>query len=275
MGISPSSYYYNPRKNRVLDDLKLKDRIEKIQLRYPYYGYRRLHVELIRSHGEIVNHKRLKRVMSRYGLYSILKRKFTMNTTDSNHRLGVFPNLLKGRELTGINQAWATDITYIRITRVHLFLAAIIDVYSRKIIGWAISTSLDHKLCMAAIESAVKQRKPGVGCIHHSDRGAQYCSKSYVTFLKKHGFKISMSAKASPRENAFIESFFKTLKYEEIYLRDYDDENDVLHNVSKFIDQVYNKKRLHSGLGYLPPVEFEKKVAKQKLKNRPVQKVRS
>jgi len=275
MGISPSSYHYKPRTMRIDQDLKLKERIEQIQLSYPYYGYRRLHFELLRRHGEIVNHKRLKRVMSRYGLYSVLKRKFTMATTDSNHKFGVFPNLLKGRDLTAINQAWATDITYIRVTRVHLFLAAILDVYSRKIVSWAISTSLDHKLCLAALEGAVKTRRPGEGCIHHSDRGIQYCSKAYVACLKKHGFEISMSAKASPRENAFIESFFKTLKYEEIYLKDYSDEDDVLHNVSNFIDEVYNKKRLHSGLGYMPPVEFEKKVSNQELKKRPVQKVRS
>ena len=260
-GLARSTYYYRPKvdpKLKAQQDADLRDRIERIQAEFPGYGYRRVYRELERQ-GEIVNTKRLRRVMKRYGLKPITWRSF-VHTTDSNHRFRIYPNLLKRHTVTGLNQAWAADITYIRIRTGFVFLAAILDLHSRKVIGWAISKRIDRQLCIEVLQMAIAARLDTRGCIHHSDRGVQYASDDYIHILRTHGFQISMSAKGNPGDNAFVESFFKTLKYEEIHLWNYETYEDVIERVPYFIEEVYNRKRLHSSIGYRPPIEFEQLV---------------
>jgi transposase InsO family protein len=176
-------------------------------------------------------------------------------------------------KLTGPNQLWATDITYIKLLKEFVYLSAIIDVYTRKIVGWAISRELSHEFCLKSLEIALNTHNPPQGIIHHSDRGVQYTCETYVQTLEKSGFKISMSRVATPEDNAFIESFFKTLKREEVYARNYEKMEDVIKQLPKFIDEIYNSKRLHSSLGYKTPEEFEAEIAKLKPADRPVQKI--
>jgi transposase InsO family protein len=177
--------------------------------------------------------------------------------------------LIKDRQVRSVNEIWVSDITYIRIRSSFVYLAAILDLYSRKVVGWAISKRIDTELCMAALQMAVEKR-PARGCIHHSDRGVQYASASYVALLRQHGLEISMSAKGNPYDNAFMESFYKTLKYEEVHLWNYETHEDVVERLPFFIEEVYNLKRLHSSIGYVPPSEFEESVLKLKPADRPV-----
>lgn len=204
----------------------------------------------------------------KYQLFPIRWHSFKIATTDSNHGHKIYPNLLAGLTLTGINQAWVADITYIRILKGFVFLAALLDRYSRKVIGWAISKRIDAELCLAALKIALDTRKPPPGCIHHSDRGVQYACREYVALLEAANMKISMSRTANPYDNAHMESFFKTLKYEEVHLSNYETYDDVIERLPHFIEQVYNKKRLHSALGYLPPEEYEIKIQKPKTTGR-------
>ena len=186
-------------------------------------------------------------------------RAFT-TTTDSKHGYRRYPNLLKDHgPLTDLNEVWVTDITYIRISTGFIYLAAIMDLFSRRIVGWAISRRINADLVVAALRMAIETRRPGVGCIHHSDQGVQYACREYIELLEEWCFKISMSRKGNPYDNAAMESFFKTLKYEEVFLLQYETEEDVLERVPHFIEEVYNTKRLHSSIGYLTPVEFEAK----------------
>jgi len=218
--------------------------------------------------GQKVNEKRVRRVMKKFGLRPMTWRRF-VRTTDSRHRLPVYPNLLKKRQVGAINQVWVADITYIRIRSSFVYLAALLDLYSRRIVGWAISKRIDTELCLTALQMALETRR-ACGCIHHSDRGIQYASIRYVTLLRQHGLQISMSAKGNPYDNAFMESFYKTLKYEEVYLWNYETLEDVIERLPFFLEQVYNRKRLHSSIGYLPPTEFEAAVLKMKPADRPV-----
>ena len=236
--------------------------IEAIQLEFPGYGYRRVQRHIARQ-GLRINGKRIRRVMSQYGLLPVVWKSF-VRTTDSCHRLRIYENLLKDRQVEGLNEAWVSDITYIRIETCFVYLAVIMDLYSRRVIGWAISRRLDRQLCLEALEMALRERNPAPGCIHHSDRGVQYAPEQYVQRLRVAGFQISMSAKANPYDNAFMESFFKTLKYEEVHLWNYDSYQMVIDRVPYFIEEVYNKKRLHSALGYIPPNEFEEKVMRER-----------
>jgi transposase InsO family protein len=275
MNLALSTYYYKPKRDLNIkrkSDTDIRAKIEEIHLTFPGYGWRRIQREFLKK-GLRVNHKRIKRIMREFGLYSVLRRQFKIRTTDSNHPFKVYKNLLLGKKVTGINQVWAVDITYIRLEVEFIYLAAIIDIYSRKIVGWAISRHINHQLCLKALQVALRLRKPKPGCIHHSDRGVQYCSEAYVKCLKEAGLKISMCSVGSPKENAFIESFFKTLKHEEILLNEYQTYEKVLERVPKFIEDVYNKKRMHSSLEYESPNEFERKLKRMKRSARPVQKL--
>jgi transposase InsO family protein len=271
MKLSTSSFYYKPQQNRAVKDFKdaqIRDEIERIQLERPYAGYRTVHWEMFRRHGQWVNGKKIRRIMKRYGLYAHIRRRF-LTTTDSNHGLPVYPNLIRNMTATAINQVWASDITYIRIGTGFVYLAVILDLFSRRVIGWALAKTLDHRLPVAALRMAIETRHFVPGLIHHSDRGAQYACEEYVAILKEQGIAISMSRMGNPYDNAFAESFMKTLKKEEVYLWDYESFIDVVERIPYFIEEVYNKKRLHSGILYLPPAEFEAilsdKNSKQKL----------
>ena len=206
--------------------------------------------------------------MKNFGLKPITWRTF-VRTTDSRHNLRVYPNLIKGRQVRAVNQVWVADITYIRIHSSFVYLAALLDLYSRRIVGWAISKRIDTELCLTALKMALATRV-ACGCIHHSDRGVQYASGHYVRLLRQHELQISMSAKGNPYDNAFMESFYKTLKYEEVHLWNYETYDDVIERLPFFIEEVYNRKRLHSSIGYVPPIEFEAAVLNMKPADRPV-----
>jgi putative transposase len=259
IGLNVSTYYYQPkvsRKHREQADADLRDKIEWLQANYSCWGYRTLKAQLLLRYGLQVNGKRIVRVMRKYDLFQRIKRQF-IRTTDSEHGFPVYPNLLKGQEVTAINQVWVADITYIRILTGFVFLAVILDVFSRRIVGWSLAKRIDHHLTVAALTMALRTRNPTPGLIHHSDRGVQYAYKEYVKELHDHQVQISMSAKGNPYDNAYAESFFKTLKHEEVSLWEYESFTDVVERIPQFIDEVYNKKRVHSGIRYLPPEEFE------------------
>ena len=258
MSLPRSSFYYKSRANgldQVRAETDLLDRVEAICLNFPRYGYRRVTKQLQRE-GWLVNHKKILRLMRGSDLLCQVKRKW-VKTTDSNHRLPIFPNLITGRVVSRLNQVWVADITYIRILTGFVYLAVILDAFSRRALGYAISTRIDTALTLKALRIAIANRHPGAGVIHHSDQGVQYASHEYVDELKDQWFEISMSRKGNPYDNAVIESFFKTLKYEEVYLCEYKTLADVENRLPYFIEQVYNQKRLHSALGYCPPNEFE------------------
>lgn len=252
-----STYYYPPRnrEEKLKQDADLRDRIEQIVLDFPGYGYRRVTRQLHRE-GIRVNHKRVLRIMRQEGLLCRKKRRFVV-TTDSRHPFRIYPNLVKDILLTGINQVWIADITYIRLLYEFVYLAAILDAFSRKVVGWALGRTLSSELTLAALKSALSCRKPPAGCIHHSDRGVQYACDEYVKTLEEAGLRISMSLKGNPYDNAKIESFFKTLKQEEVYIYEYRTFQEAKERIAYFLEIVYNQKRLHSALGYLPPTEFE------------------
>lgn len=260
--VSRSWYYEKPSPGMEAGkDLDLRDAIEGIVLEFPGYGYRRVTVEL-RRRGWAVNHKRVLRIMRQESLLCQLRRRF-VPTTDSGHSFGIYPNLIKDTELDGLDQAWVADITYVRLPSAFCYLAAILDAYSRRCIGWCLSRRIDTSLTRAALEMALANRNPEAGLIHHSDRGVQYASGEYVARLEQAGVLPSMAAVANPYENAKAESFFRTLKMEEVYMKDYRDFFEAEENLGEFIEEVYNEKRLHSSLGYLPPVEFEASYATQ------------
>ena len=267
-----STYHYKPRQTtaeHLYRDADLQNEIELIISEFPGYGYRRVTKELGRK-GLKVNHKRVLRVMRDHGLLSQLKKAFKVATTDSNHTYRIYPNLLPGLRLDGPNQVWVADLTYIRILTGFIYLSVVMDLYSRKVIGWALSPSMQSDLCLEALQMAIEERKPGPCCVHHSDRGVQYACDEYIMKLQQNGLVISMSRKGNPYDNAFMESFMKTLKYDEVHLWGYETIADVKERIPEFLENVYNKKRLHSSLDYLTPEEFEAKIAKQQPAERPI-----
>ena len=233
----------------------LTDRVDEICLHHSKYGYRRVTVQL-RRQGWLVNHKRVLWVMRKEGLLCRVRRAFA-RTTDSKHGFKRYPNLLPDLSITGINQVWVADLTYIRLREQFVFLAVILDSFSRKVIGWDLSTRLEHEGCLRALEMALAKRQPAPGFIHHSDQGVQYACTEYTGRLDQVGARISMSRKGNPYDNARAESFMKTLKSEEVYLLEYRDFAHAQARIGHFIEEVYNHERLHSALGYLPPEEFE------------------
>jgi len=275
VGLSPSSYYYKQKTKieRAKSDAEIRDKVEQVQSEFPFYGHRRIHEHLERREGLTVNKKKVLRIMREFGLKALIWRGFKVKTTDSSHEFGFARNLLPGLKLSEVNQVWVTDITYIRISTGFVYLAAILDLYSRMAVGWALSTKIDHKLCLDALKDAVEKRSPPAGLIHHSDRGIQYACHEYRRFLKDHEIVESMSAQGYCYDNAFMESFWKTLKAEEVYLTEYQTMEDVLKSIPRFIEDVYNKKRLHSSLGYFSPEEFEQLAAKGQLEQHGLQSV--
>ena len=260
-GVSRASFYRYGGDCVALPnrDMDLRDAIQRVALEWPSYGRPRITAEL-RRQGWVVNPKRVYRWMRADNLLCVRKRKFRV-TTDSNHDRRVYPNLAGEMVLTGIDQLWVADITYIRLASEFVYLAVVIDAFSRRVIGWALDVTVEDDLPLAALRMALELRRPAPGLVHHSDRGSQYASGDYTDLLKAHGCPISMSHKASPWENAGCESWMKTLKAEEVYRQEYRDLAEARASMAQFIDEVYNQKRLHSALGYRPPVEFEQVLA--------------
>ena len=256
LGVS-RSWFYSRRAAPAptAEEVALRDAIERLILEFPGYGYRRVTAAL-RRQGWAVNHKRALRVMREESLLCRLRRRFVA-TTDSRHAGPVYPNLLAGRPLGGIDEAWVADITYIRLPTGFAFLASLLDAFSQRCVGWRLSRDIDTGLTLAALERALAARQPAPGLIHHSDRGVQYASAAYTARLDAAGARISMAARGNPYENAKAEAFFKTLKREEVQLNSYRTFEEAERNVGRFIEDVYNAKRLHSSLGYVPPAEFE------------------
>jgi putative transposase len=253
-------YRFDPDHVPLDEDLDIRDEIQKIALEFPCYGRPRIVIELERR-GWQAGHRRVGRIMREDNLLCLRKRKFVLATTDSDHDMRVYPNWAKGMKLTGLDQLWIADITYIRLEMEFIYLAVVLDAFSRRVIGWALARHLEADLAIAALDMAFRQRQPQPGLTHHSDRGVQYASNNYTTLLKKHGARISMSRRGNPYDNAKCESFMKTLKYEEVYRQEYRDLAEARTGIQRFLEKVYNGKRLHSALGYLPPVEFERSLS--------------
>jgi transposase InsO family protein len=256
-GLSPATYYrYWKRSDRLATrDTEVRSQIQQVALEMPRYGYRRITAEL-RRRGCAINHKRVLRLMRSDNLLCLRKKAFC-RTTDSAHGLPVYPNLVPALQVNATDQLWVADITYIRLQREFVYLAVVLDAYSRRCIGWALGRRLTVDLPLAALEKALATRQIKPGLVHHSDQGVQYASGEYTGLLKAQAIRISMSRRGNPYDNAQAESFMKTLKYEEVNLSDYENYIEAYDSIERFLEEAYNCKRLHSALGYRPPVEFE------------------
>lgn len=263
LDVSRSGFYKWFQRSISLDhdqnsDIQIREELQNIVIEFPGYGYRRATIEL-QNRGYSVTEKMIRTFMREDNLLCVKKR-FRLRTTDSNHGEKIYPNLARDLRITGINQLWVADITYIQLSKEFVYLAVVIDVFSRRCIGWELSRNIDTELTLNALLKAFRTRNSEdlKGLVHHSDQGVQYASREYVDCLKEHGILVSMSRTGNPYDNAFAESFIKTLKCEEVYLNEYETFNDALANIDRFIEEVYNSKRLHSSIGYKSPVNFER-----------------
>jgi putative transposase len=257
-GVSRAGFYRSLQgRAPVEEDMEVRSVIQQIAVEHRRrYGYRRISAEL-RRRGMLVNHKRVLRILREDNLLAVQPRAFVV-TTDSDHEFEVYLNLASRMKLTGINQLWVADITYVRLHQEFVYLAVVLDAFSRKVVGWALDRTLAARLPIAALEQALAQRQPPPGLVHHSDRGVQYACGDYGKVLQHHQMIPSMSRPANPYDNASCESFLKTLKREEIYANDYRDLEHLFANIEVFIEQYYNRCRLHSALSYRPPEQFER-----------------
>jgi len=261
-GLSRAGFYRHYEEHAPAQaDVELRDAIHRIALENRFYGYRRVTAAL-RQQDWAVNHKRVCRLMRADNLLALRKKRYVL-TTDSHHPFAIYPNLVPRLVVNSINQLWVADLTYIRLRETFLYLAVILDAHSRKAVGWELGDTLEASLAVAALQRAIADRAIEPGIVHHSDRGVQYASGDYVAMLEGNGFLISMSRTGNPYDNAKAESFMKTLKCEEVYLKTYRDREEVRASITHFIEEVYNRKRLHSALGYLPPASFEEAAARQ------------
>jgi putative transposase len=258
--VSRRSFYRSLKEQQPAEEeLEVRSAIQQIALEHRRrYGYRRITAELYRR-GMQINHKRVVRIMREDNLLGLQPQRFKV-TTNANHKFEVYLNLAARMKLSGINQLWVADITYIRLKAEFVYLAVILDGFSRKVVGWALDRTLAVRLTIGALEQAIERRQPAPGLVHHSDRGFQYAHAEYIAILEKYHMVPSMSRPANPYDNASCESFMKTLKREEIYANKYDDLENLRANIEEFIEQYYNRLRLHSALGYRSPEEFEQQI---------------
>lgn len=268
LGVSRRGYRLWRQRNSKpsSQEARVRDEIQEIACMFPRYGYRRVTHEL-RRRSIHANHKRVYRLMREDNLLC-LKKRFRPQTTDSNHSLRVYPNLAKDLMVSGVNQLWVADITYVRLALEFVYLAAVLDAFSRRCVGWQLSRNIDTQLTLDALDKALANRRSVnlSGLIHHSDQGVQYAANDYVRRLTENGIQPSMSRRGNPYDNAYAESFIKTLKYEEVYLKEYDSFQDAYNNIKEFIEAVYNQKRIHSSIGYKTPNEYEKEVKNTNIK---------